>query len=425
MLRPLLAAALMAALGLSAANAQELPSFAKLDANSDGAVTMAETQLLFYSTFERHDVDKSGALDAAEFAAAEAQLKRREAKGRAFAPDMPPPANRRELKAALDRFVAHHELEGAALIVGSTRGRRISLYAGDYRPDTVRNIASASKWFLGMMSASVVAETDLEFTSTVASWRPALATKPIGAATFEQLLSFTAGAPGLAEGGGLDIAQPVDGALVPLAEKLAANELAAAPGTRFAYGSWSQQVAAGWAAEVTGESWQALFERTIARPLGLKDSVWGGLWPAPGPDGVANPVVQGGLWTSPRDMAKFVEAVAQEGRYRGKTVFPAAVVKSLERDLIADKAKAQGTDGGRMSGFGVGIWCEGEKRPDGTCPRVSSPGAWGAYNWVDREKGVWGVFLVRDRSNRTTPDFYVLRDAAEAMLAPPHKERVP
>ncbi len=408
-----LAAAVLAA-GAGPAWAQQ-PVFADLDRDGNGVLTVDETPVPLFPFRDRFDADGDTAFDEAEYDAAWAHLVARLQRGAALTGEDLVLDTPDAIQGALDRFVAHHELDGAALIVGTAEGKALELYAGDYAPDTTINIASSSKWLTGAIVGTVVEETALSYTDTVASWRPELADRPVGEATLEQLMSFTAGAVGLARGGGRDLFLPGDMSFEVAADTLLENDLEATPGTQFAYGSWTMQVGGIWAASVAGESWEALHNRILAEPLGFEDSGWSDFVQRPGDVSFTNPNLQGGLWASPRDLARFAHAVHNNGMVDGEQALNAAALAGLERDLIGDRGTPERDADEAAYHFGIGIWCE-EVNADGTCPVVTSPGAWGTRHWVDREQGLWGVFVVFDRGPRIQADQTILRDAAEAYV---------
>jgi CubicO group peptidase (beta-lactamase class C family) len=130
---------------------------------------------------------------------------------------------------------------------------------------------------------------------------------------------------------------------------------------------------------------------------------------------LTNPNFQSGLWTTPRDFSRFLMMMAMRGKVEGQQVYPAAAIELIERDYakgLPHRWQGGGAEGGRSYGFA--LWCE-QTNPDGTCPVVSSGGAWGTMPWIDRERDLWGLFFVYDRGPRMRPDLDVLRDAAEAL----------
>ncbi len=406
------ALALSAGLGTAPGLAQNLPTFENVDRNGDGELSPRETPVFVFTFHDRFDADDSGGLDKQEWRAALAHLRDRVRKGAAFKDGAPALETAADFETALETFRAHHDLDGAAMIVGTDEGTKLEVYAGSYKADTVLNLASASKWLAGLIVGTIVAETDLAYTDTLATWRPDLADRPVGGATLEQLMSFTAGAAGIGRGGAKDIGLPTDISFAEAADRLLENDLVAEPGSQYAYGSWTMQVGGIWAAAEAGEDWNALHNRILAEPLGLQDTYWGHLSPEGTPGSIPNPNLQGGAWSSPRDLARYIQAIAAMGVVDGRPVLNADAIKGLERDLISERARAYVPPNAASLGYGIGIWCE-KVLDDDTCPVISSSGAWGTTHWVNRETGVWGVFFVFDRGPRIFRDKQILRKAAE------------
>jgi CubicO group peptidase (beta-lactamase class C family) len=391
---------------------RDLPSFSQIDADGSGQLSRREVLRrgagAIDAFFDRYDSDKNGELDNGEFTAAAAHLEWRVKRGPAFANHPPSFATPGDFKSALDTFREHHELEGAALIVGTERGPALEAYSGSYGPETVINIASASKWFTGIIIATVARETGLRLSDQLSSWQPTLAGTPLGSATLAQLISFTAGGAAIGTSPESDLALPPTISFEEAAQRLMQYKLVADPGTTFAYGSWTMQLGGIWAASRAGEGWQALQDRIISKPLSLSDSHWGYLAREPGT--VTNPNLQGGLWTSPRDLVKFISAVQAKRKLDPWAIdrVEQVMTRGLARGL--SPPEAEGMD------FGLGVWCE-RADPEGQCRNIQSTGAWGTSIWVNRDTGIWGVFFVFDRGPRVSHDRAVFREAAEAYVS--------
>ncbi|MBX3483023.1 serine hydrolase [Phenylobacterium sp.] len=388
--------------------------FERMDTDGNGELSDVELPLQLISSFSRADANHSGGIDRTELDAEFKRLEARLTRGPALDPDKPP-RTWAEVDRALDRLVAHHELEGAALLVG--RGEKIIFegYAGSYNADSLVNMASASKWPGGAAIAAAVAEGKLDPDAPLSSWRPGLIGTPKANLTLTQLMSFTAGAAAIGDGTP-DIALDPRIDIQEAADRLLQFDLVAPPGTEFAYGGWTQQVGAAWAVAATGEPFVKLWNRTVGGPARMTSSHFG--HPQKSRDGLdlPNPNLQSGLWTTPRDYARFLMMMSTGGKVGGKQVYPAAAIKLIETDHAAGlphRWRSAGAEAGRSYGFAA--WCE-TTRPDGSCAAVSSGGAWGTLPWIDREKDLWGLFFVFDRGPRLREDLSVLRKAAEAIV---------
>jgi len=398
--------------------------FERLDANKDGRLQETELPITLVPAYPRADKDKSGDISPDELRAELDRLEARLARGPALDPSNPP-KDWKALDRALDQFVAHHELDGVALMIG--RGDRVLFegYGGSYGPGTRINMASASKWPGGAAIAAAVVAGKLDMNAKLSTWKPGLAGTPKGDLTLARLMSFTAGATSVNEGT-QDIALDPRMNISEAADRLLALPLVAPPNTQLAYGGWTQQVGAAWAVAATGEPFVALWNQTVRDPAGMTDSHFG--HPSSSRDGLdlPNPNVQAGLWTTPRDFSRFLMMMATGGKVGGKQVYPAAAIKLIEHDYangLPHRWQGVGSDlGGRSYGFA--LWCE-KVAPDLSCPVISSGGAWGTMPWIDREKDLWGLFFVFDRGPRLRPDLVVLRSAGEAIAMAGKSDGIP
>jgi len=387
--------------------------FSRLDRDGDGVLSELELPITLGSSFARADKDQSGGLSPEELTAELNRLQTRLARGPALDPKQPI-ADWQTLGKALALVVQHHELDGGALLIGKGGELLFEHYAGSYGPDTIVNVASASKWPFAAAVATAVVEGKLSLTAPLSSWKPAFAETPKGALTLPQLMSFTAGAAGVGSGPAdreLDPGMPID----QVADLLLQHPLVSEPGSTFAYGGWSMQVAAAWAVAATGEPLVELWKRTVGDPAGMQHSHYG--HPRRVLDGknLPNPIVQSGLWTTPRDLGAFLRMMASGGKVEGRQVFPAEAIALMERDHARGLPHAlpRESSDGDLS-FGFGFWCE-KSDADGSCSVVSSSGAWGTVPWLDRSTGIWGLFFVYDRGPRLRPDVAVLRAAGDAL----------
>lgn len=387
--------------------------FERMDADASGELTEIELPIPIAPSLTRADKNKSGGLDPKELSDELDRLRTRIERGPALdANDLPKDWS--QLDAALDTFVAHHELDGAALLLGRNETVLFESYGGSYDSNTLINMASASKWPGGAAVAAAVAEGKLDPKAPLSSWKPALAETPKGALTLIQLMSFTAGAASVAEGTpDIRIDPRMD--IQTAAEELLKLPLVSEPGTELAYGGWTQQIGAAWAVAATGEPFTKLWNRTVGVPARMTQSHFG--HPRAARDGVdlPNPNLQAGLWTTPRDYSRFLMMMASGGKVNGEQVYPAAAITLIERDYangLPHRWQGQGAEGGISYGFA--LWCE-KATEDGTCVVMSCGGAWGTMPWLDREKNLWGLFMVYDRGPRVRADLDVLRGSAEAI----------
>ncbi len=305
----------------------------------------------------------------------------------------------------VDAFVDDQGLDGAGLvIVDRADGVVFEEYWGDFGPDRVTLVASASK----MIVAGVLLRLDdqgvVDLDAPVAEAVDWGAGNP--SVTPAQLLSNSSGLVGLGptatygpyicqflavgqlrECGSAIFTTPAD------------DEDVIAPDTRFRYGGGQWQVAGALAETVAGRSWAQLLHETYIEPCGVESLGFNNHWTQFGlldfvyPDDfagdpstlatTANPNMEGGAYITAPDYAQLLLMQLRGGRCDDVQVLSPDAVRRMHADRIGDVY--DGSEGGR--GYGLGWWI------DRTSGRRSDPGAYGAYPWLDLDDG-HGAYLV-------------------------------
>jgi CubicO group peptidase (beta-lactamase class C family) len=173
---------------------------------------------------------------------------------------------------------------------------------------------------------------------------------------------------------------------------------------------------AGWAAEeATGRRWRRLFVECLSWPLSLDSAAWG--QPLSGPDPGSPALLGSGLHLSLADYGAFLSMLQQHGRYEGVRNLSPGAIRLLETERIGNLPREDlpiGVDADW--GYGLGVWCEA-RTPAGRCLRMSSPGAFGAYPWLDRETGLAGMVLTVDSAARVSAWNRATRELATRVFA--------
>ena len=193
------------------------------------------------------------------------------------------------------------------------------------------------------------------------------------------LLSFTSGLreePLCINSGAYDFSDCVE-------QILNSNPTIATPGQEFYYGSAHMQVAGLMAVKASGaSSWAEVFADFQRNTNLFLNSAYD--LPSTG-----NPRLAGGMhWTAVEYM-EFLEAI-----YREEILSP-SLISTMSSDQIAgativsSPADAAGFDWH----YGLGNWieCDGEPFDCVDVQRVSSPGAYGAYPFIDYAHGYFGI----------------------------------
>jgi CubicO group peptidase (beta-lactamase class C family) len=296
------------------------------------------------------------------------------------------------LEARLDAILARGA-PGVSVIVYRDGEKLYRMDRGRIAPDARLPVASASKWMAAALVMTVVDEGRLSLDEPIGRRLPRFQ-GPAGEITLRQLLSFTAGQGGLL--GMSDLLQESDLTLAESADRIADRAQVDPPGRVFKYGGPSLQVAGALVEQATGQTWAELFEARIARPLGMTSTYWGHpLRPGLDPAAVRNPNLQGGAYTTAEDYGRFLGMVAGGGALDGHRVLSEAAVEELEKVQTTGLPMAYRPPGlVDVAAYDLGNWCE-VAGPDGACLLASSPGAFGAYPWIDRRTGLYGLFFLK------------------------------
>lgn len=317
-----------------------------------------------------------------------------------------------EADAATDALVASHALPGASLRLATATGEVHHRHVGAYDDTTRVPIASASKWLSALTLARLVEAGHLRWDSTVGDYFPE-APAAVRGITVDQLFSHTSGIA--TEEAACLSARGVT--LQQCALEILATPLAWAPGSVFAYGGNSMQVAGALAERATGRSWDLLFQAEMVAPLGLTGTDWTAAAVRDGYVANANPRIAGGARSSLADYSRVVDMVLAGGDVNGEAFLSPQTLAEMARDRTLGLPIADSPESRTDQGYGLGQWVEA-RDVHGATTRVSSPGAFGFTPWVDWRQGSSGVLLVRGNGSQTRNDINVLQQACLDALEP-------
>ncbi|MFN3536574.1 MAG: serine hydrolase domain-containing protein [Brevundimonas sp.] len=295
---------------------------------------------------------------------------------------------------------------GMTVLVYCRDQRLWRLDLGDIDRDAALPVASASKWLTAALVMTAVDDGRMALDTPVGAWLPD-ATGPGTRATLRQLLSFTAGQGGLL--GGTDTRQSTRMTLQQSAAGIARRRLTDPAGSTFRYGGPSLQLAGAALETATGLSWDEAFQQRLARPLGLTDARWSGALGRQQAGPVTNPNLQAGLIITAEDYGRFLGMLAAGGAFEGRQILSRDAVDALmtvQTVGVTMAFRPPGAEGDAQ--YNLGSWCE-LAGSGGACRVASSPGALGAYPWVDRETGVAALFFMRHRLPPVAEDLRRLR----------------
>jgi CubicO group peptidase (beta-lactamase class C family) len=286
------------------------------------------------------------------------------------------------------------------VLLEAADGRTYSHSKGASSGSTRYESASTSKWVASTVILSLVDRGYLTLDSAAPDlipWWTSSAANPISRVTLRSLLSFTSGvstAPA-AEMGFCLALNTFEGCVQNIYALNVGNNIE--PGSQFFYSSSHLQVAglmavnARSALDVNYSSWSAVFNEFKSLTALFPNSDFDVPFSS-------NPRLAGGMTWTGEDYMGFLRAL-----YRGQLLSPA-----LRAQLFADQRGSAAVMAsplllappvgmGEDWRYGLGNWVECEAGTScTTAGRNSSPGAYGAYPFIDFREGYFGIVARRD-----------------------------
>jgi CubicO group peptidase (beta-lactamase class C family) len=359
--------------------------------------------------------------------------------------------------AAMQEMVTKNEIAGAVTVV-VTKDKVLHLESTGLAdvaakramtPDTLFWIASMTKPITGTAILMLQDEGKLSVADPVAKYLPEFANlktpsgKPANL-TITQILTHTSG---LGEAGGPALKDAKTLAdLVPL---WLAAPMQFEPGEKWRYCQSGINAAARIVEMVSGQTFDAFLQKRLLDPLGMKDTTFyptdaqrarlgigyaknnGALSPVPPRElyeGTRNrpPQGNGGLYSTPRDYARFCQMLLGGGSIEGHRILSAKAMKFLATPQTPDAMPVgffqNDTFGQRGKNYGWGIGTSILRTPhEGVAAMLSSGsfghgGAWGTQAWCDPVRGVAYVMMVQ-RANFPNSDASDVRRAFQEAAA--------
>lgn len=180
-------------------------------------------------------------------------------------------------------------------------------------------------------------------------------------------------------------------------QQISGTPLRKDPGAAVIYGGAGFQVAGRMAEVATGKRWTELFREQLAVPLGLRSTGFGR---------TANPRIAGGAQSTADEYGRVLDLLLQGGEGQGGRLLSAASVDAMFQDqsggaplVLSPYSLYTGREATRP---GLGVWLD---RTDGHGLGLEAvcQGAFGFTAWMDRERRLGGVLLVRSDLRRIVP----------------------
>lgn len=289
----------------------------------------------------------------------------------------------------IEQWIQNDYYPGASVIIVKNDSVVLNKNYGTYTSETEVYIASAGKWLAAAAIAAVVDKTELNWSDPIGKWLPEFKGSSMDKIELRQLLSHTSGIP-------KKLLQNKDtfNSLQKSVLEILTLDTVFKPGSRFEYGGESMQVAGRMAEVAAGMDFETLFQTMIAKPLDMKNTHFTPVSTVQG----HNPMLGGGARTTITDYIKFLKMIYHNGMIDGKQVISVASINEMQADQVGNAKVAKGEFVERALGlthkgiYGLGEWRE-KIDAAGNAYQISSPGWAGAYPWINKHDGVYGVFL--------------------------------
>jgi CubicO group peptidase (beta-lactamase class C family) len=186
------------------------------------------------------------------------------------------------------------------------------------------------------------------------------------------------------------------------------------PDTAYRYGGAQWQVAGALAEIASGKSWDELVRETYVEPCDVPSLGYNnhfvqflgaqGAYPfefAGDPANLrptTNPNMEGGAYAAVGDYAKLLLMHLRGGECDDGRVLSEAAVRRMHTDRIAGYGGSTGTG---FEGYGFGWWVDRDQPS-----LIIDPGAYGAYAWLDEERG-YGVFFALEANTGLGTELFV------------------
>lgn len=338
--------------------------------------------------------------------------------------DAPPPYDFAAVAGEVQSFVDQRPIDGVGIaIVQRDRGVVFQQSFGAFTDDRVYLLASSSK----MITAGVLLRLadqgllDLDRPVTeVVPWR--MANPEI---TPAQLISNSSGLVGLQPNPSYApyLCQFVynSGTLQECGERIFTgtgdDADVISPDTTYRYGGGQWQVAGALAEIASGKSWAELVRETYDEPCDVPSLGYNNHFVqfTSGPVGAftypaqfagdpstlrptTNPSMEGGAYAAVGDYAKLLLMHLRGGECDGGRVLSEAAVRRMHTDRIAGYGGSTGTP---FEGYGFGWWVDRDQPS-----LIIDPGAYGAYAWLDEDRG-YGVFFALEANTGLGTELFV------------------
>ena len=258
--------------------------------------------------------------------------------------------------------------------------------------NTLFDMASATKWISAGVILTLVEQGYFSLDDPVGDYLPIFNDMGKGHFTVRHAFSMSSGL--------FDETRPHTNPLLTLEQSvnvIALNTpfLFSPPGSNIAYDGKQMQVVGRIAEVVTGNDWRSLAKAQLFDQCGMTSThydVFG-----------TNPAVAGGISTTARDYLVYLKMIMDGGVCNGIQVLSAESIREMftnqtnNAPVLETPWPSSHPDYPYQNDdlrYGFGSWILAQNPDTGIVEELTSPGAWGAFPWVDKRRDIYGVIFV-------------------------------
>ena len=309
------------------------------------------------------------------------------------------------LEQTLENFVPE-KVDGLTFLLAKNGQVIYEKALGNQTMDSFLPIASSTKMPSAVVILTLVEDGLLDLDEPIAAYLQGHINWPAdkAAITTRMLLNHTSGLLGSPD----CIKHSWQGTLQECAQEIANAPLEFSPGTQFAYGGGSFQVAGYVAEVVSGKSWNDLFQERLATPLGLEQFTYSG-----GTLGSnTNPRIAGGASSTVYDYNKILQMILSNRDYNPgiRVLSPESITMMSTSQITGLPLLRSPGEDDLLLGYSFGFWISDPSlHPGSNGPELSDQGAFGCTPWIDFDLGYSAVLLIKDRTRTGTEIWNAIR----------------
>lgn len=263
--------------------------------------------------------------------------------------------------------------------------------AGGVNENTVFEMGSATKWISSSVILMLAEQGYFSLDDEVGDYLPIFNDEGKGQFTARHAFSMSSGL--------FDDTRPHTDPLLTLEESvnvIALNTpfIFSPPGSNIAYDGKQMQVIGRIAEVVTGNDWRTIAKEQLFDRCTMSNSqydVFG-----------INPAVAGGLSTNAHDYLVFLKMIMDDGVCNQQRILESGSIQEMFTNQTNDAPVLESPwpsnhpdypyakDDLRYS---FGSWILAENPATGVIEELTSPGAWGAFPWIDKRRNLYGVIF--------------------------------